>query len=394
MASNGGSSGSLFGATAPGIIGGIQRDVKDINMDMVQLKLQQRMLKEQLQRTQGKMGRLSEILNKKKEKQTFKPDSGYYNGAKPEEYLMTTAGVPLADFKFTSYPRKLPPLPKKEIEPTPILDERMLMIRQTHTQRTVGKQIVYEKLKEKERKAKEYEARRAPKQFPRLRVPPSFLPNRYLRGELPCTIEHGANGKYLSWACPLENLDYDYYLPIFFDGLQCKQEPIQFLATQGIEDMLFAAKSNPMRVINCMKSLVRPLRNAMSKFDAHVLLNVLKAVQQLLLCGDGVGEALMPHTRQFLAPMAAFLDDQRNIGDHIDYGQRKRNDIGEEVRLTLELMEEKSGPEALKAIKFCIPCCKSNFIKDCEEYVMTLCFCLFIDQSCMTAPDAHHHMSK
>jgi len=144
------------------------------------------------------------------------------------------------------------------------------------------------------------------------------------------------------------------------------------LATQGIEDMLFAAKSNPDRVISCMKSLIRPLRNALSKFDADILLNVLKTVQQMLLCGEGVGAALMPHTKQFLAPMAAFLDDQRNIGDQIDYGQRKRNDVGEEVRLTLELMEEKSGPEALKAIKFCIPCY----------------------QSCMTAPDAHHHVKK
>ena len=45
-----------------------------------------------------------------------------------------------------------------------------------------------------------------------------MLPNRYLRGELPCTIEHGGKGHYLSWACPLENLDYEYYLPIFFDG--------------------------------------------------------------------------------------------------------------------------------------------------------------------------------
>ena len=53
-------------------------------------------------------------------------------------------------------------------------------------------------------------------------VPHSHLPNRYVRGELPCTIEHGISGNFLSWACPMENLEFEYYLPIFFDGLQCK----------------------------------------------------------------------------------------------------------------------------------------------------------------------------
>lgn len=38
-------------------------------------------------------------------------------------------------------------------------------------------------------------------------VPPSFLPNRYARGELPCTIEHGASGNFLSWECPMESLN-------------------------------------------------------------------------------------------------------------------------------------------------------------------------------------------
>lgn len=50
-----------------------------------------------------------------------------------------------------------------------------------------------------------------------------------------------------------------------------------------------------------------------------------------------------------------FLEDSRNIGDLIDYGQRKMDDIGEEVRKTLELLEETGGPLALKYIKGSIP---------------------------------------
>jgi hypothetical protein len=72
--------------------------------------------------------------------------------------------------------------------------------------------------------------------------------------------------------------------------------------------------------------------------------------------------------KQFLAPMAAFLDNNRNIGDSIDYGQRWSNDVGEEVRKTLELMEENGGPDAFELIKFSIP----------------------LYQSCVRKPDAHH----
>ena len=39
----------------------------------------------------------------------------------------------------------------------------------------------------------------------------------------------------------------------------------------------------------------------------------------------------MPHAKQFLAPMNAFLDQTNNTGDVIDYGQRKNNDVGAEV---------------------------------------------------------------
>lgn len=36
----------------------------------------------------------------------------------------------------------------------------------------------------------------------------------------------------LVWVCPLEQLDYDHYLPMFFDGIRCLQEPCTTLARQ------------------------------------------------------------------------------------------------------------------------------------------------------------------
>jgi hypothetical protein len=208
--------------------------------------------------------------------------------------------------------------------------------------------------------------------IPKITIPPSMLPNRYLRGELPCTIEHGTAGKYLSWACPLENLDYEFYLPLFFDGLQVKEEPVAFIARQGIEDMLFASKGHPERIKSVVHLLARPLRNALGKFDTELLLPALKAIEQLITCNEGVGEVLTPFGKQFLAPISFFMDEKKNIGDQIDYAQRRNNDIGEEIRKVIELMEEHGGPNALRAIQFSIP----------------------LYQSCMKRPDAHHHQGK
>ncbi len=56
----------------------------------------------------------------------------------------------------------------------------------------------------------------------------------YTRGDLPVTISNDDNGrKILAWKVDIEKLDYNLYLPIFFDGLREKQYPYNFLALQG-----------------------------------------------------------------------------------------------------------------------------------------------------------------
>jgi hypothetical protein len=276
------------------------------------------------------------------------------HGYKVEDYRQ-----PVARRKVRKWPTKTD---INDLEAEVITDQNMIRIREQNIKNTLCKKKISDILKDKQNReeiAAQREFKKLPplqrRKMPKISVPPSMLPDRYIRGELPCTIEHGINGHYLSWAAPLDNLDYEYYLPIFFDGLQCKENPSCFLAKQGIEDLLFAARGYPNRIKSCVYSLVRPLRNALSKFDADIMLNVLKALQQLVTCNEGVGATLMPYSKQFLAPIATFMDLSKNTGDGIDYGQRFNNDIGENVRKTLELLEEFGGPDAYKAIKFSIP---------------------------------------
>lgn len=339
--------------------------------DIVELKLKKRLIEEELKRTDVKLDRLGNIMQKKT---LSKP---YLN--EPAENKLTTVGRYVSEFRLPA--RSCKAIPRDNhydpyaTDASPILDQNILRIRQQNALNRYAKPVIRQKLKEKALAAIE----KPPKKVPQIKIPESMLPNRYVRGELPCTIEHGNGGNYLSWACPLENLDYEYYLPLFFDGLQCKDRIISFIARQGIEDMLYASRGHPERIIPVIPHLVRPLRNALGKFDVEILLGVLKALEQLITCNEGIGAVLLPFGRQFLVPIAYFIDHNKNIGDAIDYGQRKRDDVGEEVstikpqklvrlcthhgrcivqaRRVLELMEEHGGPDALKYIKFSIPLC-------------------------------------
>lgn len=277
----------------------------------------------------AKLLRLENILKKKSAKSMH-----LSHPLRPDEATKTSSGMAVADFRLAQRSSKVDRASSatKSRGPEPLEKERcesmsLELIHHRHLQRTVCKREVSKRLQSIEDEKARKEKRSQGRKLPQLKVPESMLPNRYLRGELPCNIEHGTKGHYLSWVCPLENLDYVYYLPVFFDGmlfsfsscvvcnslcryvsfsgLQCKEAPITFLARQvrictvlctilfdlylccfltrdcfvmlqGIEDLLFAAKGHPDRVIPCVQSIVRPMRNALSKFDVELLLAVLK----------------------------------------------------------------------------------------------------------------------
>jgi hypothetical protein len=301
--------------------------------DLVQLKLQQRLIAEKVGAADSKIERLNEILHKKNAQ--MKATGKFIEPA--EETILTKTGHTVADFRMPIRSNKitLDPLSKRahavDRKPAPITNENIIRIRHDNVRNTICKREIRERVRQKEARMAEKQKKEAPRKFPVIDVPRSFLPDRYVRGELPCSIEHGVNGLHLSWACPLENLDYDYYLPVFFDGLQCKEHPSGFIAQQGIEDLLIGARGHPEWVIPVIPKLVRLMRNALAKYDTAILLSVLKVVRQLVKCNDGVGEALLKHSKHFLSPLGVYMDKSKNTGDAIDYGQRKQADIGEEV---------------------------------------------------------------
>lgn len=197
--------------------------------------------------------------------------------------------------------------------------------------------------------------------YKKQRVAPSMFPVRYSRGELPCVIEHRNGPKNgLTWVCPLLQLDYDYYLPIFFDGLRCTEDPAKFVARQGIEDLLHEANGHPDCILPCLSELIPPLRLALLTKDPDVITAALRAIQALVGAHAAtIGPALVPHFKQLLHVLNLFLPKRRNTGDAIHYGQRHGLDLADLILVTLELLERHGGRDAFAQIKHMVPAYES-----------------------------------
>jgi hypothetical protein len=146
----------------------------------------------------------------------------------------------------------------------------------------------------------------------------------YERGDLPIAVDHKGTNR-ISWKVDIDKLDYHHYLPIFFDGLREEEEPYKFLALQGCYDMLNVGGSKILPVI---PQLIIPIKTALNTRKRGIICAVLKVLQHLVVSGEMIGEALVPYYRQILPVLNLFKNDNKNLGDQIDYAQQKRMTIG------------------------------------------------------------------
>jgi Parkin co-regulated protein len=134
----------------------------------------------------------------------------------------------------------------------------------------------------------------------------------FLRGDLPChqkthkdqDPERKLN---LAWKIRPEDLDYAYYLPIFFDGfvhchsyhkknffltlflplniysLREADFPYNFLARYAVHDMLSSAGNKVRQVI---PQLVIPIKCALNTRNSEIIVSTLRIIQHLCICGQ------------------------------------------------------------------------------------------------------------
>jgi len=164
-------------------------------------------------------------------------------------------------------------------------------------------------------------------------------------------MAHSGNGK-IVWKVDVEKLDYHHYLPIFMDGAREQEDPYRYLAVQCTYDMLERGGS---KILPVVPQLIVPMKTALNTRNPVIICTMLKILQALVVSGPMVGEALVPYYRQLLPIMSIFKSDNLNIGDKLDYRQRKRMNLGELIDETLTLLEHHGGEDAFINIKYMIP---------------------------------------
>ena len=173
----------------------------------------------------------------------------------------------------------------------------------------------------------------------------------YERGDLPVAVRSSSKNV-ISWKVEIDQLDYYHYLPIFFDGIREKEEPYRFLAVKGVEDML---KAGGAKILPTIPQLIIPIKTALNTRDPSVICIVLQLLQKMVVSAELVGEALVPYYRQILPILNVFKNRNKNLGDGIDYAQRKKINVGELVLETLQLFEKYGGEDAFINIKYMVP---------------------------------------
>lgn len=60
----------------------------------------------------------------------------------------------------------------------------------------------------------------------------------YDRGDLPIRMEYLSGGEKIAWTQDINKIDYNLYLPLFFDGLSESVHPYKTYARQGVQDLI------------------------------------------------------------------------------------------------------------------------------------------------------------
>lgn len=93
-----------------------------------------------------------------------------------------------------------------------------------------------------------------------------------------------------------------------------------------------------------------------------------------MTCSDTIGEALVPYYRQILPVLNLFKIRNQNLGDKIDYSQRKSLNLGDLIQQTLEMFELHGGEDAFINIKYMIPTYESCVLNwECLHTIPSYC---------------------
>ena len=141
-------------------------------------------------------------------------------------------------------------------------------------------------------------------------------------------------------------------MPVFFDGLRETEEPYWYFAFYGTLNLI---EQGPTKILAVVPQLIIPLKKDLNTRDPEILCRCMAVIQALVKADPLISEALVPYYRQILPVFNEFFLANKNLGDRIEYSQRKHTNLSDLIQETLEEMEKTGGPEAYINIKYMIP---------------------------------------
>lgn len=182
---------------------------------------------------------------------------------------------------------------------------------------------------------------------------PTDFRRYYDRGDIPVKIEHCGSLNKIDWVEKPEEIDLKRYFPSFVEGLREKLDPYRFIAILGSFELI--EKNSSEKIIECIPLIILPLKISLNTKDPEIIAVVCKFIQKLLHTHAEAGKHLVPYYRQLLPIFNIMKSCNKNIGDAIEYSQRKGLNVGDLIGETLELMEVTGGEDAFINIKYMIP---------------------------------------
>eukprot|EP00164_Ancoracysta_twista_P004994 GFYU01006803.1.p1 GENE.GFYU01006803.1~~GFYU01006803.1.p1 ORF type:complete len:548 (+),score=149.15 GFYU01006803.1:99-1742(+) len=174
----------------------------------------------------------------------------------------------------------------------------------------------------------------------------------YDESSLPVLVEFAGAKRKLKWRVErVKDLDLEYYVPLFFEGLRETSDPYCFIANQGVREMLLVGKKK--RVARALPQIISSVQKALHTRNQSVIKATLEA---LGILADTVDELIVPHLAKICTMLNVFKGQNvKAAGDEIQYNQQKNNVLGDLVQDVLEQFEKHGGEEAYKVIKKFVP---------------------------------------
>lgn len=175
----------------------------------------------------------------------------------------------------------------------------------------------------------------------------------YDRGELPLYISLTGTKRQLAWKVHYGELNFFKFLPLFFEGIREKRDPLKFLARNGTRELLHYIDDRTL--VECLPALMLHINAAFNTNDRDIICETLKCIQALVLIHTSIGPDIVPFYRRILPGMRKFMNRNLNLGDKFEYGQHKKLNIADLIDETLHVLEVHGGDSAFYEIKKIVP---------------------------------------